>query len=180
MGTFTFTETPLPGAYMIVTKAFGDTRGSFRMTYVKEDFAVCGIASEYVQTNISVSKPKHTIRGMHFQLGDAAQDKLVRCLVGSILDVIIDIRPTSATYGRTFSVTLTDANETMLFVPKGFAHGFCTLVDDTQVMYQVSAAYTPSAEGGIRWDDAAFAINWPTKTPILSDKDAKYPDHKLR
>lgn len=175
-GLFTFKETQLAGAYTITTRAFGDNRGTFRMTYVKSMFEDAGIESEYVQTNLSISKPKHTLRGMHFQKGTAAQAKLVRCIRGALIDVIIDIRKGSSTFGKHIGVELTEENETMLYVPKGFAHGFITLCDDTHLFYQVSTPYAPEAEGGIRWNDPAFAIEWPTDAPVLSEKDAVYPD----
>lgn len=167
----------LNDAYLIAPRVFNDARGSFRMTYVKEDFEAIGIESVYTQTNISISLPKYTLRGMHFQKGVHAQDKLVRCLKGALLDVIIDIRPESSTYMRHEAFELTEDNEKELFVPKGFAHGFITLVEDTRVLYQVSTPYAPEAEGGIRWNDTAFAIAWPTDSPVLSEKDAVYPDY---
>lgn len=176
---FTFKETSLKGAYVIKTKAFGDSRGSFRMTYVKEMFDAQGIESTYVQTNLSISKIKYTLRGMHFQKGAFAQDKLLRCVRGKITDVIIDIRPDSQTFKKSFAVDLTEENETMLFVPKGFAHGFITLEEDTHVLYQVSTPYAPKEEGGIRWNDPVFNIDWPTDSPVLSDKDAVYPDFDI-
>ncbi|MBI4977675.1 MAG: dTDP-4-dehydrorhamnose 3,5-epimerase [Spirochaetes bacterium] len=175
----TFTPTELEGAYIVTPRVFPDARGTFRMTYVREEFLAQGIAADYVQTNISTSKPRHTLRGMHFQTGAAAQDKLVRCIRGILLDVIIDIRPDSPTYCKHISVTLDAEKDEMLFVPKGFAHGFITLVEDTHLMYQVSYPYTPSAESGIRWNDPAFGIEWPSDYPLLSEKDSKYPDYDI-
>lgn len=176
--TFEYEKTPLEGAYILIPRVFNDNRGSFRMTYVKEEFEEMGIESDFVQTNISLSIPKYTLRGMHFQKGEAAQDKLVRCLKGSIIDVIIDIREDSPTFGKYFSEELTYENEKIMFVPKGFAHGFITLTENTEVLYQVSAPYAPKAEGGIRYNDPFFNIKWPTNCPVLSEKDSLYPDFR--
>lgn len=173
---FNVIETSINNLYLIEPRVFQDNRGSFRMTFVKHMFEEKGLVGDYVQTNISISKYKHTLRGLHFQNGKAAQDKLVRCIKGRLLDVVIDLRPGSQTFKKWEGFELSPENERQLFVPKGFAHSFITLEDDTHIMYQVSTPYVPEAEGGVRWNDPTFKIDWPTDAPILSEKDAAYPD----
>lgn len=163
---------------MIALEPRRDERGSFARTFCSREFAAAGLATEFVQTNMSVSARAGTLRGMHFQRGAAAEDKLVRAVAGRILDVIIDLRPDSRTYGQHFKVELSADNDRMLYVPRGFAHGFLTLVADCQVVYQVSNHYHPELEGGVRWDDPYFGIDWPVREPILSVRDAAFPDFK--
>ena len=169
-----FTETKLKGAFIIELEPFNDLRGSFARAYCANEFGVHGLNTAMPQSNLSISQPKHTLRGMHFQMDGAEEAKLMRCQKGSILDVIIDIRKDSDTYCEHIKVELTDKNNTMLYVPEGFAHGFITLEENCEVFYQVSEFYTPGKESGIRWNDPLFAIEWPTDSPVLSEKDAEH------
>ncbi len=171
-----FTETKLKGAFIIELEPFIDLRGSFARTFCANEFGAHGLNTVLPQSNLSISKPKYTLRGMHYQIDGAEEAKLMRCQKGAILDTIIDIRKDSATYCQHIQVELTDKNNTMLYVPEGFAHGFITLEEDCEVFYQVSEFYTPGKEKGIRWNDPLFGISWPTNQPVLSDKDAIHPD----
>jgi dTDP-4-dehydrorhamnose 3,5-epimerase len=143
--------------------------------WAKDEFAEHGLVDRVVQMNLSYNRLAGTLRGMHFQHAPYAETKLVRCIRGAIYDVIIDLRPDSPTYKRWIGVTLTAANRLALYVPEGFAHGFQTLEDDTEVFYQVSQYYTPSAEGGVRYDDPAFGIEWPLPVTEMSEKDKRWP-----
>ena len=171
-----FTETKLKGAFIIDLQKREDERGFFARTYCADEFSKRGLSTHMPQSNMSLSKQKHTLRGMHFQIDGAEEAKLIRCTRGSILDVIIDIRKNSPTYCEHISVELTEENHRMLYVPEGFAHGFITLVDNVEVAYQVSQFYTPGKERGIRWNDPLFGIQWPTQQPIISEKDAIHPN----
>lgn len=172
-----FTETKLKGAFIIDLQKREDGRGFFARTFCADEFAKHGLNTNMPQSNMSYSKTKHTLRGMHFQVDGAEEAKLIRCTKGAILDVIIDIRKSSATYCEHIAVELTEQNHTMLYVPEGFAHGFITLVDDVEVTYQVSQFYTPGKERGIRWNDPLFGIRWPSEHPVISEKDAVHPDY---
>jgi dTDP-4-dehydrorhamnose 3,5-epimerase len=175
-----FTETALRGAYLIKLEPFQDERGLLARTFCAKEFGEHGLKSNMVQSNLSVSYKQHTLRGMHYQIGGAEEAKLVRCTQGRILDVIIDIRPKSATFGRHLMVELdADQELQMLYVPEGFAHGFLTLQDNCQVFYQVSNFYSPKQERGIRWNDPFFGIPWPVTDPIISAKDANYPNYNI-
>jgi dTDP-4-dehydrorhamnose 3,5-epimerase len=171
-----FTETKLKGAFIIDLEKRNDERGFFARTYCAKEFEAHGLRTEMPQSNMSLSKQKHTLRGMHYQIDGAEEAKLIRCTRGGILDVIIDIRKASETYCSYIAVELSAENHRMLYVPEGFAHGFITLTDDVEVAYQVSQFYTPGKERGIRWNDPLFGIEWPTQTPIISEKDAIHPD----
>lgn len=173
-----FTPLYLKDAYLIETEPRKDERGSFERTFCMNEFQQHGLAHHMVQSNLSKSEHTHTLRGMHYQINDSAEVKLVRCIRGKVLDVIIDIRPSSQTYCKHFSVELTDNNNLMLYVPAGFAHGFMTLEDNCEVFYQVSNFYNADNERGIRWNDQLFGINWPSLQPVISDKDANHPDYK--
>jgi dTDP-4-dehydrorhamnose 3,5-epimerase len=173
-----FTETKLQGAFIIELQPFNDPRGSFARTFCANEFGEHGLNTVMPQSNLSISQPKYTLRGMHFQIDGAEEAKLMRCQRGAILDTIIDIRKDSATYCEHVQVELTDTNNTMLYVPEGFAHGFITLEENCEVFYQVSQFYTPGKESGIRWDDPLFNISWPTSSPVLSEKDAVHPNYK--
>ncbi len=164
---------------LIVKKnPFKDERGSFSRSYCEDEFKKNGFSHKMVQTNLSISKEKYTLRGMHMQVGDFQEDKLIQCIKGRILDVIIDLRENSETFGKHFSIELSEKNDLMLLVPKGFAHGFLTLEEDTIVIYQVSNYYDASSERGFRWNDPFFNINWPCTNPILSQKDSSWDDFK--
>jgi dTDP-4-dehydrorhamnose 3,5-epimerase len=171
-----FIETALPGAYIIELERKGDDRGFFARAFCVNEFSEHGLSDRFVQMNNSLSAHKGTLRGMHYQLPPHQETKLVRCIGGALCDVIVDLRPDSPTFGKHITVELTAGNRRMLYVPKGFAHGFITLEDDTEALYLVDAFYAPDAERGIRWNDPEFAIDWPLEPIVLSDKDAAFPD----
>jgi dTDP-4-dehydrorhamnose 3,5-epimerase len=168
--------TPLPGAHLIAPEPRGDSRGFFARIYCSDEFSAAGLETSFVQVNNSLSATAGTLRGMHYQLPPDAEVKLVRCIKGSLWDCIVDLRPDSPTSGKWFGVELNADNRLMLYVPRGFAHGFVTLTDDTEAIYMVSAGYAPQSERGLRWNDPAFGIQWPRQPVELSDKDAAWPD----
>ncbi|MCL6443210.1 MAG: dTDP-4-dehydrorhamnose 3,5-epimerase [Alicyclobacillus sp.] len=168
-------ETGIDGVFMIEPDVFGDERGFFTESYTKEKFEALGITDDFIQDNHSFSAPAGTLRGLHYQLQPAAQTKLVRVVQGAIYDVVVDIRKGSPTFGKWVSVILTGWNHRQLYVPKGFAHGFCTLVPDTHVMHKVDAYYSPEHDRGIRWDDPALGIPWPMTNVVLSEMDKRHP-----
>lgn len=170
-----FHETTLKDAWLIDLELRGDERGVFARTMCREEFAAHGMATEYVQQNMSISAKAGTIRGMHYQRPPYTEAKLVRCLRGAILDVIVDLRKDSPTYLKHEGFELSAENKRQLYVPPGFAHSFQTLVDDIEVSYLVSAPYTPSAEGGVRFNDPMLGIQWPLPVTTISDKDANWP-----
>jgi dTDP-4-dehydrorhamnose 3,5-epimerase len=155
--------------------SMGDDRGFFMESYHRAKLAEQGIDVLFVQDNHSLSEETGVLRGLHYQLNPKAQTKLVRVISGAIYDVAVDIRKNSATFGQWVGVTLSAANKRQLLVPQGFAHGFCTTEPQTQVLYKVDEYYSPSHDRGILWSDSAIGINWPTSSPILSDKDRKHP-----
>ena len=171
------TPTELPDVKLIVPNKFEDERGFFVETYNQRILAGHGIDIAFVQDNCSLSRPAGTVRGLHFQTGAFAQHKLIRVTRGSIFDVAVDIRTGSPSFGRHIALTLTAGDPTQMLVPIGFAHGFCTLEPDTEVMYKVSAFYSPEHDMGISWNDPALAIAWPVTADqaILSDKDKRNP-----
>ncbi|GHA80244.1 dTDP-4-dehydrorhamnose 3,5-epimerase [Pontibacter akesuensis] len=171
-----FTETKLKGAFILDVKRLEDERGFFGRSFCQNEFEEHGLSANVRQTNVSYNKKKGTLRGMHMQLAPNEESKLVRCTRGAIYDVIIDMRPDSETYKQWIGVELTADNYRMLFVPEGFAHGFITLEDNTDVTYQVTEFYTPGAERGIRWNDPAFNIEWPIEPVVISEKDQAHPD----
>lgn len=171
-----FTETKLKGAFVIKLDKFEDERGFFALSWSEEEFAERGLESKLVECNISFNKRKGTLRGMHYQQSPHGQAKLVRCTMGAIYDVIIDLRPASPTFKQWVSVELTAQNRLTLFVPNDFAHGFQTLENDSEVFYQMSSPYVPEAGRGFRWDDPAFGIKWRSGKKILIDRDCEYPD----
>jgi dTDP-4-dehydrorhamnose 3,5-epimerase len=170
-----FSPTRLRDAVVIEVERRFDERGYFARTMCRREFEEHGLAGDFVQTNHSYSRHRGTLRGMHYQRPPHGEAKLVRCVRGSIYDVIIDLRPTSPTYGRWEGFELSADNGRMLYVPEGFAHGFQTLEDEVDVTYQVSHPYTPVAEGGLRHDDPAFRIAWPLPVSVISAKDAGWP-----
>jgi len=170
-----FTRTHLPHAYVIDLDRRADDRGYFARAYCEREFAERGLTPRFVNTNLSRTRRRGTLRGMHYQRPPHAEAKLVRCTRGAIYDVIIDLRPESATRRQWLGVELTADNHRQLYVPEGFAHGFVTLTDDTEVTYQVSAFFAPEAEAGVRWDDPAFGIEWPLPVVEMSDKDRNWP-----
>lgn len=172
-----FTETPLAGAYVIELEPRQDERGFFARAFCQNELAQHGLPADIRQANLSYNVSKGTLRGMHYQKPPHAEDKMVRCIEGAIYDVIIDLRPGSPTLHRWFGVELSAANRTMLYVPKGFAHGYQALTDGAEVLYLVTEFYMPAHEAAIRWDDPRFGIRWPLPDPILSPKDAVHADY---
>jgi dTDP-4-dehydrorhamnose 3,5-epimerase len=171
-----FTQTPLPGAFLIDLEKRGDDRGFFARVVCEREFAQHGLVTHFCQVNNSNSAQKGTLRGMHYQLMPKAETKLVRCIRGALYDVILDLRPDSPTLGRSFGAELSAENRRMMYVPKGFAHGFLTLADDTEAFYFVDEFYAPEAERGVRFNDPNFQIQWPTPPAVLSDKDRTWRD----
>lgn len=168
-------NTKLDGVVIIEPPVFGDERGFFMESYNKRKFKEIGIELDLIQDNHSLSTEAGIIRGLHYQRAPMAQTKVVRVLTGAIYDVAVDIRPESPTYGAWVGVVLSEENKRQLLVPKGFAHGFCTLVPNTNVLYKVDAYYSPEHDCGIRWNDPDLNIDWPTRNPILSEKDQRQP-----
>ncbi len=168
-------QQPIPDVILIEPKAFGDDRGWFMETYKRSEFEANGIRVEFRQDNHSRSTAKGVIRGLHYQKDPAAQGKLVRCVDGAIYDVAVDIREGSPTYGRWVAAELSAEDRRMLWVPPGFAHGFCTLTDASEVVYKATAEYSAPHDRGIRWNDPAIGVTWPVKSPMLSPKDAQAP-----
>jgi dTDP-4-dehydrorhamnose 3,5-epimerase len=173
-----FTETPINGAMIIELEKHEDHRGFFSRAFCKKEFEEHGLEHEIVQCNFSKSREKGTLRGMHYQDAPHSEVKMVRCMSGSIYDVIVDIRKDSPSYMKWFGVELTEENYKMLYIPKGLAHGFQTLQDDSVIFYMVTEYYNKEAEGGVRWNDPAFNISWPLQVTEISDKDKSYPDYK--
>jgi dTDP-4-dehydrorhamnose 3,5-epimerase len=169
--------TALPDVRIVKVGLFADARGYFSETYNRLAFADAGIDVEFVQDNTSLSRQVGTVRGLHFQSPPFAQGKLIRVVRGRILDVVVDIRRTSSTYGHHVAVELSHENRLQLFVPAGFAHGFCTLEPDTEIAYKVSAPYSAEHDYGLAWDDPALGIEWPVDPAeaVLSDKDRRHP-----
>lgn len=170
-----FAQTPLAGAYLIGLERRGDDRGFFARAFCAREFAAHGLETTYVQANLSRNAKAGVVRGMHFQSAPDAEVKLVRCLEGAIYDVIVDIRPGSPTFRQSFGVELSAENGQMLYVPRGFAHGYQALTDGALTHYMVSAFYAPDAEGGLRYNDPALAIKWPQVVTETSAKDAAWP-----
>jgi len=175
-----FKESKLKDAFIIEIEKMEDHRGFFSRTWCKKEFEEHGLKSEMVQSNIALSKKRGTLRGLHYQMAPFEEDKLVRCIKGSIYDVIIDLRPDYPTYKHWLGVELDGESYKMLYVPGGFAHGYLTLTDYTEVFYQVSQFYFPDSEKGIRYDDPTFNIAWPViDNLIISDKDRSFPNYSL-
>ncbi len=171
-----FTETPLKGAYVIDLEKRGDERGFFARVFCEKEFAAHGLVTRFVQVNNSLSAQKGTLRGMHYQLAPKAETKLVRCVRGALHDLILDLRLGSPTFGQSFGADLTAENRRMMYVPKGFAHGFITLEDATEALYLVDEFYGPEQERGVRFDDAKFSLRWPLAPVVVSDKDRAHRD----
>ena len=169
------TKTKLDGVVIVEPRVFGDHRGFFMESWSQKKFEEAGLFYNFVQDNHSSSTVKGTLRGIHFQRGDKAQAKLVRCAKGAVLDVAVDLRPASPTYKQWVAVELSAENKKQLMIPRGFGHGFVTLTDDVEFLYKADNFYAPEADGSIRWNDPDLNINWGTDSPILSDKDANAP-----
>ena len=174
-------ETVLKGAFIIEPERREDERGFFARTWCVHEFESHGLPSRIVQCNVSYNKEQGTLRGMHYQAAPHEEAKLVRCTLGAIYDVIIDLRPSSKTYMQHVAVVLTAQNRRMFFIPQGFAHGFQRLEDHTELFYQVSEKYAPESARGVRWNDPAFGIQWPPPDDrIISERDQSYPDFILQ
>ncbi len=170
-----FTETPLPGVYLIELERLVDERGFFARSYCHEEFAARGLGPELRQCSVSYNARAGTLRGMHYQSAPHEEHKLVRCTAGAVFDVVVDIRESSPAYRRWFGAELTAANRLSLFIPPGFAHGFVSLADQAEVYYMISTAHAPQSSRGFRWNDPAFAIDWPLAPTVISARDASYP-----
>jgi dTDP-4-dehydrorhamnose 3,5-epimerase len=174
-----FIPTPLAGAYTIEPEKREDDRGFFARAFCVNEFDVHGLDRNIVQINNSLSKDKGTLRGIHYQLAPKAETKIVRCIRGSLYDVIVDLRPDSPTFLKWFGAELSAENRTMMFVPKGFGHAFITLEENTEAFYMVTEFYAPEHERGLRWDDPAIGIQWPAEPVIISDKDRNHRDFDI-
>ena len=168
-------QTALPGATLVDPELKPDGRGFFARTFCREEFAAAGLDPMVEQCSVAYNHLAGTVRGMHYQVPPAAEAKLVRCTRGAVLDIVVDMRPESATFLRHVAVDLTADNRRALYVPPMFAHGYQTLVDATEVSYQMSERYTPGAERGIRYDDPALSLPWPLPVSVVSDKDLAWP-----
>jgi dTDP-4-dehydrorhamnose 3,5-epimerase len=170
--------TVLPGVMLVEMEPVDDERGFFARSFCGREFAAAGLDPAVVQCNVSWNRRRGTLRGMHFQAAPHEEAKLVRCVRGAIHDVALDLRPASPAFCRWHAVELTADNRLALFIPGGVAHGFQTLADDSEVLYQMSACYEPSASRGIRWNDPAFGIEWPLADAVISARDRAYPDFR--
>jgi dTDP-4-dehydrorhamnose 3,5-epimerase len=173
-----FRETELNGAFLIEPERLEDNRGFFARAWCRKEFMAHGLTGALVQSNISFNKRTGTLRGMHFQAAPYEEAKLVRCTMGAVYDVIVDLRPDSSTFLRWVAVELTAKNHKMLYIPENFAHGYQTLADNTEVFYQVSQFYSPGSEQGLRYNDPIFGIKWPMDVQAISHKDRSWPDYK--
>ena len=173
-----FTETALRGAFLIEPEPRADERGFFARTWSAAEFESRALNTNVAECSVSFNARKGTLRGMHYQVAPFAETKIVRCTRGSMYDVIIDLRPESPTFTRHFGAVLTADNRKAMYIPTGFAHGFQTLEDDTEALYQISEFYSPEHSRGVRWDDPAFGIAWPPDERMLSERDLGYPDFR--
>ena len=171
-----FTETKLQGVYIIDPERIADERGFFARTWSHSEYADHGLNPTLAQCSISYNARRATLRGMHYQAAPYAETKLVRCTMGAIYDVIIDLRPESPTLREWVAVELSATNRRMVYIPPGFAHGFQTLEDRSEVFYQISEIYAPKFARGVRWDDPAFGVAWPEAPQVIADRDRSYPD----
>jgi dTDP-4-dehydrorhamnose 3,5-epimerase len=171
-----FTPLPIVGAFLVETEPHADSRGMFARTFCAREFAEHGLESRFVQCSVSYNASRGTLRGMHYQESPHAEAKLVRCTARAIYDVILDLRRDQGGYGKWTSVVLSAENRTALYIPEGVAHGFQTLDEDTEVLYQISEFHQAGAARGVRWNDPQFRIEWPVLPPVLSERDAMYPD----
>jgi len=173
-----FQQTPLAGAFVVEPEPLADERGFFARTFCANQFAQAGLAAEVAQCSVSFNQKKGTLRGMHYQRAPHGEAKLIRCTRGAIYDVILDLRRDSPTFRSWIATELSADNRKALFIPEGFAHGFQTLFDATEVYYQISVDYVPAASEGVRWDDPAFQIEWPEMPLIISERDRSFSDFK--
>jgi dTDP-4-dehydrorhamnose 3,5-epimerase len=171
-----FTKPHLKGVFVLEPEKLEDDRGFFARSWCQREFEAHGLNPRLAQCSISFSQQRGTLRGMHYQTAPCDEAKLVRCTAGSIYDAIIDLRPEASTFKQYFGLVLTAPSHKMLYVPEGFAHGFVTLEDNTEVFYQISEFYSPEHAKGVRWNDPAFGIEWPLIPSTMSDRDRNYPD----
>lgn len=171
-----FSETKLKGVFIVDIEKSEDARGFFARTSCRREFAGQGLNPDWAQNSVSFNHARGTLRGMHYQVQPHEETKLVRCTSGAIFDVVIDLRPESPTFGQWVGAELTASNHRMLYIPPMIAHGFQTLADNSEVFYQISEFYTPGAARGVRWNDPAFAIEWPETPTVMSSRDGTYPD----
>jgi dTDP-4-dehydrorhamnose 3,5-epimerase len=172
-----FVSLPLEGAYVIEPEVRADHRGFFARTYCRDEFTERGLVSTFVQCNVSFNHKAGTLRGMHYQADPSPEVKLVRCTMGAAYDVVVDLRPVSPTYRQWAAVELTAENRRAVYIPAGFAHGFQTLTDATELFYQMSEFYVPELAAGVRWDDPALGIAWPPRDRrVIADRDLAFPD----
>ncbi len=172
-----FNPTPLHGVFTIDLERRGDDRGWFARLFCEREFSARNLETHYVQINNSASATRGTLRGMHYQLPPSGEVKVVRCVHGALYDAVLDLRPDSPTFGLSFGAELTAENRRMMYVPRGCAHGFLTLKENTEAMYLVSAFYEPKLERGVRFDDPRFCIQWPIDPMVVSDKDRQWPNY---
>jgi dTDP-4-dehydrorhamnose 3,5-epimerase len=172
-----FTAAPIGGVYLIDLHRQSDDRGYFERLFCQREFSHKGLEINYPQINCSSSLKCGTLRGMHYQLEPSAEVKVVRCMSGTLWDVVLDLRHDSPTFGQHFGAELSSESGRMMYVPRGFAHGFMTLADETRALYLCSASYDPARERGVRWNDPKFAINWPAQPKVISSKDASHGDY---
>jgi dTDP-4-dehydrorhamnose 3,5-epimerase len=175
----TFTETEIPGTFIVGLQRMEDERGSFARSWCRREFREHGLDDTLVQCNISFNKRKGTLRGMHYQADPHSEAKLMRCTRGALFDVVLDLRPSSPTFLRWYGCELTPDNGRMFFIPKGCAHGFLTLADETEIFYQMTEYYYPESARGVRWNDPLFRIEWPAPVTMISPRDSDYPDARV-
>ena len=173
-----FVETALSGVFVVQPEPHVDERGLFARTYCADELRANGLDPRVAQCSSSFNRRAGTLRGLHYQRRPHGEVKLVRCTMGAIFDVVVDLRPESRTYCRWVGVDLTAENRRALYIPEDCAHGFLTLVDDSEVYYQISQPYVAGAEAGVRWDDPVFGVQWPSAPVVIADRDASYPDYK--
>jgi dTDP-4-dehydrorhamnose 3,5-epimerase len=173
------TAATLPGAFVVDVERYEDERGFFARSWCQREFEAHGLNPRLVQCSVSRNHRKGTLRGMHYQVAPNAEVKLVRCTSGAIYDVIIDLRPDSPTFRQHLGVELSEENQRALYIPEGFAHGYLTLTDAAEIFYQMSEFYEPAAARGVRWNDPAFAIDWPGAVLVISPRDRDYPDFEV-
>ena len=176
LSRFSVVDRPLPDVLVLASAAQADARGAFTRLFCRDELLGLGVTDKVAQANLSRSATRHTLRGLHYQVGESAETKIVTCLTGAVFDVVLDLRPGSATFGQAAGVELSGRNGRIVVVPRGCAHGFLTLADDATVLYFVSAAWDPAAERGVRWNDPAFVLPWPAAPALVSERDLAHPD----
>src|ERR1700690_1417856 len=173
-----FQETKLAGVFEVDLELRTDERGFFARSWCRREFEEHGLNPSLAQCSVSFNKRKGTLRGMHFKAAPSPEVKLVRCTMGAIYDVVIDLRPQSPTFKKWIGIVLTPQNRHMIYVPEGCAHGFMTLQDESEIFYQISEFFAPELARGVRWDDPAFGVSWPERVEVISERDRTYPDFK--